>query len=388
MKTVAILGSTGSIGQQALKVIEDHPGEFQAIALSAGKNIVLLAEQTAKFNPQIVCVAEEKDVEEFKVLCKVEVDVVTGDAGLAEIAENIETDILLNALVGSIGLLPTLRALERGTTVALANKETMVAGGELIDRILEEKSGQIIPVDSEHSAIFQCLEGEERDELRRILLTASGGPFLDMPIEQMAEITVEKALRHPRWVMGPKITIDSSTMMNKGLEVIEAHYLFDADYDKIEVVIHPQSIIHSMVEFIDGSIKAHLGLTDMRIPIQYALSYPHRLDSTLTGLDFSELRELTFAKPDMVKFPCLCLAYSCGQAGGTYPAVLNTANEETVAAFLGGKISFPEISAINEAVVNAWTGSGVDSYDDIVDAQDWARNKARESIYGQRHRFG
>lgn len=374
MKKIAILGSTGSIGQQALDVIRQHADKFEVVALSAGKNHRVLADQIEEFKPLAASILDPVAAGRLEdaLYAGTKTNILSGESGATEIAREVHYDILLNALVGSMGLAPTIAAIKTGAVIALANKETMVAGGELIRAMDGYSPLRILPVDSEHSAIFQCLHGENSAEVARILLTGSGGPFRTYTKEQKEQVTLEEALKHPRWVMGPKITVDSSTMMNKGLEVIEAHYLFDIGYDKIEVVIHPESIIHSMVEFCDGSIKAHLGFTDMRIPIQYALSYPERFNSALTGMDMASVGSLTFASPDFDDWPCLRLAYDCGRAGGTYPAVLNAANEKAVAAFLDRRISYVNIYDLISQVVNSHDCEKIESYEDILTAEAWA----------------
>lgn len=378
MKTIAILGSTGSIGTQALEIIDEHPDAFEVIGLAAGQNDRLFETQVKKYKPRQASLADEDALARIQA-AHPDVEGLAGFKGLEAIA-GMGADIVINAVVGSVGLSPTIAALKAGSIVAIANKETMVAGGEFILKMGEETLCRLIPVDSEHSAIFQCLQGEQVQEVRRILLTGSGGPFWKWTAEMIGKATPKEALNHPRWTMGPKITIDSATMMNKGLEVIEAHYLFGIGYENIEVVVHPESVIHSMVEFCDGSIKAHLGLTDMHIPIQYALSWPKRLESKLVGLDLAELGSLTFEKPDPERFPCLKLAYQCGRAGGTFPAVLNSANEEAVGEFLAGCISFSDIIEINQRVVDAHLPDQVRTMDDILAAERWARREAKKLI--------
>lgn len=332
-KKISILGSTGSIGRQALEVIDSLPGRFEIVGLAAGNNIELLKEQIKKYNPKMV---SAKTPELAKELGK---DTLYGVEGLNRIAGSTENDIVLMAVTGINGLEPTITALNKNITVALANKETLVAAGNII----KDKS-KIIPVDSEHSAIFQCLNGKKP---RKIILTASGGPFRTKPLEEIEHATVETALAHPKWSMGNKITVDSATLMNKGLEVIEAHWLFGLDYDDIEVVIHPQSIVHGAAEFADGSLIAQMGLPSMHIPIQYALTYPERVEGIKTDtLSLSGISKLEFEMPDLEKFPCLGLAYEAGKKGGTYPAALNSLNEEAVYAFLRGEIRLTDIAKI------------------------------------------
>lgn len=342
MRKIAILGSTGSIGTQALDVIRKNRDIFEVTVLTAGFNIELITEQINEFNPQIAVVAEERDAVELRKKFK-NLDVLWGLEGLILAAKEAESNIVLNALVGMMGLMPTYYAIKAGKDIALANKETLVAGGAIIMEAVKEYGVQMIPVDSEHSAIFQCLQGNKKQELERIILTASGGPFRGFSIEKLKNVGVEDALNHPNWSMGNKITIDSATMMNKGLEVIEARWLFDIPVHKIDVIIHPQSIVHSMVEYVDRSIIAQLGRPDMRIPIQYAFSYPKRIKNDSTSLDFSKLGELTFEKPDTKVFKCLELAYEAIDKGDSYPVVLNAANEELVQLFLKRKVNFLDI---------------------------------------------
>jgi 1-deoxy-D-xylulose-5-phosphate reductoisomerase len=350
-KEVAILGSTGSIGCNTLRVIESFGDEFGVAALGAGSNIALLAEQVERFRPRVVSVADEAGAEQL--LAELHLRRVgslprigIGLEGLVEVATCDGAEIVVGAVVGALGLLPTYRALELGRRVALANKETLVVAGELMTAVAARSGAELLPVDSEHNALHQCLRGEKREEVKRIVLTASGGPFRNSTREEIERATPAEALRHPTWRMGAKITIDSATMMNKGLEVIEAHWLFDCEADEIDVIIHPQSVVHSMVELVDGSIIAQLGVTDMRHAIQYALTYPDRRPSVLPSLDLTALSRLEFFAPDHERFPCLRLAYDALRRGGTMPAVLNAANEVAVAAFLEELISFGEIARL------------------------------------------
>ncbi|MDR3235641.1 MAG: 1-deoxy-D-xylulose-5-phosphate reductoisomerase [Prevotellaceae bacterium] len=350
-RRITILGSTGSIGIQTLEIIKRHAGLFEAEVLTAHRNAALLIEQALAFQPNAVVIADEskyRDVSE--ALAAYPVKVYAGEAALAEVAAWNTADIVVSALVGFAGLRPTLAALRAGKTVALANKETLVTAGALIADVVAKQKGTVIPVDSEHSAIFQCLAGEH-DEAVALYLTASGGPFLNTAAAEFANITKAQALKHPNWNMGAKVTIDSATMMNKGLEVIEAHWLFGISADKIKVVVHPQSIVHSMVQFIDGSVKAQLSLPDMKLPIQYALGFPQRLPLPDAALDFSTAMTLEFFPPDMQKFRCLPLAYEALQRGGNIPCAMNAANEAAVAAFLAEKITFPHIPDIVETVM-------------------------------------
>lgn len=380
MKNFSILGSTGSIGKQTLEVVSQNPDKFKVIALSTHKNIELLISQIKQFKPKFIGVVDLEAAQKIRDIIPEKISLVVGLQGLVELSSLKENDVVVNALVGSIGLDATIAALESGKVLALANKESLVVGGEIVIKVARAKNAQIIPIDSEHNAIFQCLIGERKEDISRLIITGSGGPFRGKKNNELKKVTVEEALVHPRWRMGKKISIDSATLMNKGLEVIEAHFLFGIDYDKIEVLIHPQSIIHSMIEFKDGSIKAHLGQTDMRIPIQYALSYPERLSSPLPPLDFIEIANLTFEKPDLETFPCLKYALQAGKEGKTYPAVLNASNEEAVAALLNNQINFTDISKIVEKTLNAHTPLEVKNIVTLKEAGNWARNKAKEII--------
>ncbi len=382
MKNIVILGSSGSIGLQAIDVIKRYPNLFNVIGLAVNKSTDILEKQIKELNPQSVVVVDEEAAKTLKDNNGVEI--LTGIDGLEQLAAHHEADIVLNALVGSVGLRPTLSALRAGKTLALANKESMVAGGAIVNRVRTESGATILPVDSEHNAIFQCLLGEREDEIKRLIITASGGPFRGRTFDELESVTVEQALAHPRWTMGPKITIDSATLMNKGLEVIEARWLFDIPYEKIDVVVHPQSIIHSMVEFEDGSIKAHLGQTDMRIPIQYALSYPDRLPSPLESLDLVEVGQLTFEKPDTDNFPCLSYAFEAIKLGKTYPAVLNAANEEAVAAFLDGQIRFTDIPRTIRGVMDKHNAADETDMGILLEVEQWARAEANRAIRSMR----
>ena len=343
MKKVLILGSTGSIGINTLNVIRSFPGEFEITALTINTKIDLLEPQIHEFNPKAVVVKDEKLGHELEKRVGRKCKVLVGEQGLVEAAKSLDYDIFVGAMVGFCGLAPTLEAIKRGKIIALANKETLVVAGELVTNLCKKHNAKLLPIDSEHSAIFQCLEGEEKSKVEKIILTASGGPFLNKSKEALADVTVKEALNHPNWKMGDKITIDSASMMNKGLEIIEARWLFGIEKDKIEVVIHPQSIIHSMVQFVDGSIKAQLGLPDMKLPIQYALTYPERLPNNFTRTNLPEIGSLTFFNPDLEKFECIKLAYEVLTIGGTAPCVLNAANEIAVDKFLNGKIKFSNI---------------------------------------------
>ena len=350
-KTLSILGSTGSIGINALNVVRSLESKFKVNYLAAGTQWEKLAQQALEFNVKGIAIVDEKVKEELKNAVGNEIEVLTGRIGVAELAGRDDTDIVLNGIVGSAGLEPTLRAAEAGRIIALSNKESLVMGGLLINGIMEQTGARLYPVDSEHSAIWQCLTGEKMESVKKLILTASGGPFRTKPINEFENITVKEALAHPNWKMGRKITIDSATLMNKGLEVIEAFWLFNIPHERIDIVIHPQSIIHSMVEFKDGSIKAQLGMPDMKLPIQYALTYPERESVAWEQTDMKEVKTLTFEEPDFKRFPCLPLAFKALETGGSAPAVLNVANETAVNLFLEEKIRFTDIAvAIDKAL--------------------------------------
>ena len=376
MKNATILGSTGSIGTQTLEVIDNMGGEAAVTALTANSNVGLLYEQILRYKPKFAAVMDEQAYHELKgMLSKTSLDVklAQGIDGIIEAAAMDCADICVNALVGSIGLLPTLAAIDAGTDVALANKESIVTAGELVMTHAKERGVSIIPIDSEHSAVFQCLAGNEGNKIRKIILTASGGPFRGRSREQLEHVTLDEALRHPNWVMGRKITIDSATLMNKGLEVIEARWLFGVDPSQIEVVVHPQSVVHSMVEFEDGAVMAQLGESDMRVCIQYALTYPTRVKSDFRRLDILQRGTLTFEPPDTQAFPCLQYAYDALKAGGTMPTVLNSANEAAVELFLNGKISFLDIPRLINAAVSSYNVRHELDIGGILQADAWAR---------------
>jgi 1-deoxy-D-xylulose-5-phosphate reductoisomerase len=384
MKKLSILGSTGSIGTSALDVVRRNRGRFGVVALAAGRNLDLLAEQIAEFDPRVVSVLDEDHARRLRERTgPVRADVLSGPEGYREVAAADGADMVLSALVGAAGLLPTLAAIEAGRDIALANKETLVTAGALVMERVRAKGVRLFPVDSEHSAIFQCLEGQDRDAVRRIVLTASGGPFLRHSAEQLEAVTPVEALKHPNWTMGRKITIDSASMMNKGLEVIEARWLFDTDYDRIDVVVHPRSIVHSMVEFRDGSILAQMGVPDMRIPIAYALAWPERIPQPGSLLDLTRAGALEFFEPDRERFPGLDLAYAAGRAGGTAPAVLNGANEIAVEAFLQGRIRFTDMAATIKEVLSRHERDEVRSVEDVLRADRWARETAQSIIERQ-----
>lgn len=353
-RVIAILGSTGSIGMQTLQVVEEHPECFEVYALTANEKVEELIAQARKFQPEAVVIANETKYGQLKeALQDLPIKVYGGYEAICQVVQSQPIDIVVTALVGFAGLRPTIEAIKAGKAIALANKETMVVAGELINRLAHQYRTPILPVDSEHSAIFQCLAGETDNQIEKLILTASGGPFRTFSKKELETVTKEQALKHPNWNMGAKITVDSASMMNKGLEVIEAKWLFGVCPDKIEVVVHPQSVIHSMVQFADGAVKAQLGTPDMRLPIMYALSYPVRLPSTFGRLDFAAMKELTFEAPDLERFPNLQLAYHALKMGGNMPCVLNAANEVCVSAFLRDKIGFTEMSRIIERAMQS-----------------------------------
>lgn len=372
MKKIAILGSTGSIGTQTLDVIRAHSDELEVVALAAGSNKERLKEQIREFHPELVSLSDEKKAQELKEeLAGEAVEVVCGMDGLIEVAGIDSADVVVTAVVGMMGILPTMEAIRKGKDIALANKETLVTAGHLIIPMAREYGVSILPVDSEHSAIFQCLQGEPKKALDKILLTASGGPFRGKSAEFLETVTLEDALNHPNWSMGPKITIDSSTMVNKGLEVMEAKWLFGVDYSQIEVVIQPQSIIHSMVQYIDGAVIAQLGTPDMRVPIEYALFYPERRSLPGDRLDFSKLSQITFEKPDYKVFRGLSLAIEAGKTGGTMPTVFNAANERAVAKFLKGEIKYTDIVRSIEKCMDAHKVSSHPDLEEILATEQW-----------------
>ena len=372
MKKIAILGSTGSIGTQTLDVIRAHSDELEVVALAAGSNKERLKEQIREFHPELVSLSDEKKAQELKEeLAGEAVEVVCGMDGLIEVAGIDSADVVVTAVVGMMGILPTMEAIRKGKDIALANKETLVTAGHLIIPMAREYGVSILPVDSEHSAIFQCLQGEPKKALDKILLTASGGPFRGKSAEFLETVTLEDALNHPNWSMGPKITIDSSTMVNKGLEVMEAKWLFGVDYSQIEVVIQPQSIIHSMVQYIDGAVIAQLGTPDMRVPIEYALFYPERRSLQGDRLDFSKLSQITFEKPDYKVFRGLSLAIEAGKTGGTMPTVFNAANERAVAKFLKGEIKYTDIVRSIEKCMDAHKVSAHPDLEEILATEQW-----------------
>ena len=383
---IAILGSTGSIGCNTLKVVESFSDErFRVVALAAGRNVARLAEQIERHRPELVAVEDLACTQKLKDELKrrgVSVPrVATGEGGLVEVATHDAARTVVSATVGAVGFVPTLRALEAGKRVALANKETLVIAGELMTRAAEASGAELLPVDSEHNAIHQCLRGERREEVRRLILTASGGPFRAKTLSAMTDATVAEAMRHPTWSMGAKITIDSATLMNKGLEVIEAHWLFGFGAEEIDIVVHPESVVHSMIELVDGSIIAQLGVTDMRHAIQYALTYPERHPcAALPPLDLAKLSTLHFEEPDIERFPCVRLAYRALREGGTLPAALNAANEEAVSAFLAGRIRLTDIPRVIESVMDAHETRAVSSLEVVCEVDRRSRLEAAREI--------
>ena len=382
-RKLVVLGSTGSIGQNVLRIAGDHPQQLHIIGLAGGENIHLLAEQARLWQPSVLGVKTSSLAGELRALLPPEYrpEIVSGEQGYVQMASSPDADIVVSAQVGAAGLAPTLAAVRQGRVVALANKETLVTAGPLIMQAVADNGVKLYPVDSEHSAIFQSLEGHRFCDVKRLILTASGGPFLDKGLKQLESVTPEEALLHPKWDMGQKISIDSATMMNKGLEVIEARWLFDLDASRIAVHIHPQSIIHSMVEYVDGSVIAQMGIPDMKTPIAYALSYPERLPLELPPLDLCQLGQLTFSQPDLERFRCLGLAYQALATGGTAPAVLNAANEVAVASFLRGEISFLDIARIIDGALQGHSVIEPDHVDVVLRADRWGRERASRIIH-------
>lgn len=379
MKKLSILGSTGSIGRNTLEVVGYHPDKFRVAGLAVKSNIQLLESQINTFKPEVVAVFDESAAEMLKKK-NPPVEILTGEQGLIDVATIKDVDMVVSAIVGSAGLIPTFAAVKAGKNIALATKEVLVMAGELIMSEASKKDVMIIPVDSEHSALFQCLNGRRMEEVRRVILTASGGPFLRKSKAELETVTPMEALKHPKWDMGKKITIDSATLMNKGLEVIEAHWLFRLPPERIDVLLHPQSIVHSMVEFIDGSVLAHMSVPDMKGPISYALSYPERYENVLPVLNLAEIRGLVFELPDSEKYPALSLTYDALRKGGTMPCVLNAANEIAVEAFLNEKIPFTAISSVVSDSMAEHRVSIGESIDEIMNVSNWARQKAEEII--------
>ncbi|RCJ15741.1 1-deoxy-D-xylulose-5-phosphate reductoisomerase [Nostoc sp. ATCC 43529] len=395
MKAISLLGSTGSIGTQTLDIIRQYPNQFQVVGLAAGRNVEMLAQQIHEFQPVIAAISEVHKLPELQAAIA-DLDpqpiLLAGEEGAIEIARYSEAEVVVTGIVGCAGLLPTIAAIKAGKDIALANKETLIASGPVILPLVDKHDVKLLPVDSEHSAIFQCLQGVPALGLRRIMLTASGGAFRDWPVEKLSKVTVADALKHPNWSMGRKITVDSATLMNKGLEVIEAHWLFGIDYDQIDIVIHPQSIIHSLIELQDTSVLAQLGWPDMRLPVLYALSWPERIYNNSQPLDLVKVGQMTFRAPDHQKYPCIQLAYAALRAGGCMPAVLNAANEEAVALFLEERIQFLDIPRLIEQACDRYLvhNRSTPTLEDIISADQWARQfviDASESLELYRKNF-
>jgi 1-deoxy-D-xylulose-5-phosphate reductoisomerase len=384
VRGISILGSTGSIGCNTLRVVEAFGGEFAVVALSAGRNVERLAEQIERHRPELVSVETQECADKLRELLRTKSvaapRIAVGEDGLVEVATHGRAQVVVGAAVGAVGLVPTLRAIEAGRRVALANKETLVIAGELMTGAAEKSGAEILPVDSEHNALHQCLRGERREEVRRLVLTASGGPFRTKTFGEMQRASVAEAMRHPTWAMGAKITVDSATLMNKGLEVIEARWLFGFDADRIDIVVHPESVVHSMVELVDGSVLAQLGVTDMRHAIQYALTYPARRASQLPPLDLTRLGTLHFEAPDTGRFPCIDLAYRALRAGGTSPAVLNAANEVAVGAFLDGRVRLTDIAEIIRRALDAHRSRPAATLEVVLSADREARTSAAATV--------
>ena len=373
-KRISILGSTGSIGVNALKVVSHLKSELEVVYLSANKNMTLLLKQIVQYQPQAVCIVDEKSYYSIKEeLSSLNIEVLIGRSGLLELAKRTDVDVMLNAVVGGQGMQPTLCAIEAGVDVALSNKESLVMAGNIIKKAQQKTGAKIFPVDSEHSAIWQCLVGENTNEVRQIILTGSGGPFREKELSSFGDIKIEDALNHPNWDMGEKITIDSATMMNKGLEVIEAYWLFQIEPDQISIVVHPQSIIHSMVEMKDGSIKAQMGVPDMKVPIQYALTYPKHIEAAWERLDLINCGHLTFQEPDLERFPCIALGFKVLERFGTSGAALNLSNDYAVYRFLAGEIKFTDIPKINESVLEKHPWNDNPSLADLTQLDDWVK---------------
>ncbi|MGK7889856.1 MAG: 1-deoxy-D-xylulose-5-phosphate reductoisomerase [Leptolyngbyaceae cyanobacterium] len=390
MKAITLLGSTGSIGTQTLDIVTHHPDKFRVVGLATGRNVDLLAQQVEAFKPEIVAIADPSKLSELKeAIAHLDPQpiIVSGTEGIVEVAQYGDAEAVVTGIVGCAGLLPTIAAIQAGKDIALANKETLIAGGPVVLPLVEKHGVKLLPADSEHSAIFQCLQGVPDGGLRRIILTASGGAFRDWPVEKLATVKVSDALKHPNWSMGQKITVDSATMMNKGLEVIEAHYLFGLDYDHIDAVIHPQSIIHSLIELQDTSVLAQLGWPDMRLPLLYAMSWPERVATDWKPFDLITCGDLTFRAPDHAKYPCINLAYAAGRAAGSMPAVLNAANEQAVELFLAEKIQFLDIPKVIEQVCDRHQSDNhsAPSLDDNLAADQWARQAVSEASHQLSH---
>jgi len=380
MKKISLLGSTGSIGVNTLDVVERNPESFQVLAMSAGSNVDLFAEQVRKFKPKVASLFDTTKIATLKErVADLDVEIIPGEEGSIAVATLLESNVVVSGVVGSAGLVPAIEALKAGKNLALANKETLVIAGELVLKEAEKTNSKIIPIDSEHSAIFQALNGEKKERIKKIILTASGGPFRTFSLDKMETVTVKDALNHPNWKMGAKITIDSSTMMNKGLEYIEAKWLFGID-TPVEIIVHAQSIIHSMIEFVDTSIMAQLGIPDMRVPIAYALTYPDRFECELPSLDLASMGDLTFEAPDIVRFPCLQLAIDAMEMGQTMPAILNAANEIAVQAFLDELIPYKDIAELIRMVMHNHRPSPLNDLQDVLNADLWAREETTKLI--------
>jgi len=381
MKKLAVLGSTGSIGVSTLDIVASHRDKFEIVALTGGNNLKLLKNQIEEFEPQLAAVISEDSARQLRAMLPgSKTEILHGVPGMIAAAAAKDATMVVAAIVGAAGLVPTVAAIRAGKDIALANKETLVTAGHLIIDMVKERGVRLFPVDSEHSAIFQSLQGHRNDDVQRIILTASGGPFFKYPMEKLQQVSVDDALNHPNWSMGRKITIDSATMMNKGLEVIEAKWLFDLPLDKISVVIHPQSIIHSLVEYVDGCVIAQLGVPDMKAPIAYALTYPERVPTGVQGLDLTAVAALNFFEPDFNRFPALKLAYRAAEDGESMPAVMNAANEVAVDAFLSGKIKFTDIAMLIEKTMDAHEAHALGSIDEVLSADLWGRKKTRELL--------
>ncbi|RJQ45987.1 MAG: 1-deoxy-D-xylulose-5-phosphate reductoisomerase [Nitrospiraceae bacterium] len=379
MKKISILGSTGSIGKSTIDVIKNHPDKFRIVGLAARNNVVLLEEQIRFFKPEIAAVYDDEAAETLRRK-KLPVEILSGEDGIIRVATHAEADTVVSAIVGSAGLVPTHEAIKSGKDIALATKEALVMAGSIIMNEAAKKNVRILPVDSEHSAVFQCLHGRDMNEVDKVVLTASGGPFLGKDIAELDSVTPEDALKHPTWDMGRKISIDSATLMNKGLEVIEACWLFDLPPEKVEVILHPQSIVHCMVKFVDGSMIAHMSVPDMKGPISYALSYPERFGGVIPKVDLAEVRDLTFFRPDEKKYPALQLTYAALRAGGTMPCVMNAANEIAVEAFLESKIAFTSITRVVSMTMTAHKVQKTDSIDTVISSSGWAKETAKDIV--------
>lgn len=386
MKKISLIGSTGSIGTQTLEVVAAHPDRFEVKALAARQSIDLLVEQAQKFQPELVAILDESLLPQLEArLSGTGIQVLGGMEGVVEAARISSANWLVSALVGMAGLRPSMAALQSGKDIALANKETLVVAGQLMMEEARRRNLQVLPIDSEHSALFQCFQGQPMERVQRIIITASGGPFRQTPKEQLAALTSAQALKHPTWTMGAKITIDSASLMNKGFEVLEAHHLFGLSLDQVDVWVHPQSIIHSLVEFVDGSVLAQLGPPDMRTPISYALSYPDRWPPIWSRLELKHMKELTFEDPRWDDFPCLKLAFECGKRGGSWCAVLNAANEVAVEQFLHNRILFGDLARIIESTLEAHEAIGSPTLEELIEVDAWARQFASEAVAGTFH---